>query len=58
MKELKEINPRHDGASKNKGQAMLISVIFFLFISLAITSGLVSPSVREFKIANDLIKSR
>ncbi len=28
---------------------MLMSVIFFLFISLAITTGLVSPSVREIK---------
>ena len=37
---------------------MLISVIFFLFISLAIISGLVSPSVREFKNANDSISSR
>ena len=36
---------------------MIISVVFFLFISLAIISGLVSPSVREFKIANDLLKS-
>src|SRR3989344_2622065 len=43
---------------KNSGQAMLISVIFFIFISLAIISGLVSPTVREFKIANDLIRSR
>ena len=42
---------------KNRGQAMIISVVFFLFISLAIISGLVSPSVREFKIANDLLKS-
>ncbi len=42
---------------KNGGQMMLISVIFFLFISLAIISGLVTPSVREFKISNDLIKS-
>ena len=37
---------------------MLISVVFFLFISLAIISGLVSPAVRQFKSANDLIKSR
>ncbi len=37
---------------------MIISIIFFLFISLAIILGLVSPSVREFKIGNDLIKSR
>jgi len=43
---------------KNSGQAMMISVVFFLFISLAIIAGLVSPSVREFKIAGDLIKSR
>ncbi len=42
----------------NSGQAMLISVIFFLFISLSIIAGLVSPSVREFKIANDAIHSR
>ncbi|MEK7588623.1 MAG: hypothetical protein AAB438_02280 [Patescibacteria group bacterium] len=40
------------------GQAMLISVIFFLFISLAIISGFVSPTIREFRITNDLIKSR
>lgn len=39
------------------GAAMLISVIFFLFISLAIISGLVSPAVREFKNSNNLIKS-
>lgn len=36
---------------------MLISVIFFLFISLAIIAGLVSPTVREFKTSSDLIKS-
>jgi hypothetical protein len=43
---------------KNTGQAMIISMIFFLFISIAIILGLVSPTIREFKIANDLIKSR
>lgn len=43
---------------RNGGQAMIVSVIFFLFISLAIISGLVSPSVREFKVASDLIKSK
>ena len=43
---------------RNTGAAMLISVIFFLFISLAIISGLVSPTVREFRNANNLIKSR
>lgn len=44
--------------NKQSGQAMLISVVFFLFISLAIIAGLVSPSVRQFKIASDLIYSR
>ncbi len=44
--------------NKQKGAAMLISVVFFLFISLAIVSGLVSPAVREFKISSDLIRSR
>jgi hypothetical protein len=34
---------------KNKGAAMLIVVFFFLFLSLAVISGLVSPSVRQFK---------
>jgi len=43
---------------RNRGQAMLISTIFFLFLSLAIIAGLVSPSIREFKISNDLMKSR
>ena len=43
---------------RNGGQAMLLSVIFFLSISLSIITGLVSPSVREFKIADDLINSR
>ena len=37
---------------------MLITVIFFLFISLAIIAGLVSPSVREFKIANVNLNSK
>lgn len=35
-----------------KGAAMLTSVIFFLFISLAIIAGLVSPSVRAYKIVS------
>jgi hypothetical protein len=37
---------------------MLISIIFFLFISLAIIAGLVSPSVREFKNANMSLNSK
>jgi hypothetical protein len=43
--------------NKQSGAAMLISVLFFLFISLAIITGLVGPTVQEFKISNDLIKS-
>ena len=37
---------------------MLISMVFLLFITLAIIAGLVGPSVREFKVANDYIRSR
>jgi hypothetical protein len=44
--------------NNQSGAAMLIAVIFFLFISLAIISGLVSPSVGEFKNAGDAIRSR
>ncbi len=42
---------------RNKGAAMLISVVFFLFISLAIVAGLVPPVVREFRIASNRISS-
>ena len=37
---------------------MLISVVFFLFISLAIIAGLVSPTVREFKNASVNLNSK
>ncbi|MEK9182613.1 MAG: hypothetical protein AAB809_00875 [Patescibacteria group bacterium] len=40
------------------GAAMLTSIVFFLFISLAIIFGLVTPSVRGFKISNDGIRSK
>jgi hypothetical protein len=43
---------------KNGGAAMLISVIFFLFISLAIIVGLVSPTVREFRNASVNLNSK
>lgn len=42
----------------NGGGAMLISVVFFLFISLAIISGLVSPTVREFRDASVGLSSK
>lgn len=37
---------------------MLISVVFFLFISLAIIAGLVSPTLREFRNANVNLNSK
>lgn len=37
---------------------MLIAVIFFLFISLAIISGLVSPTVRQYRNANISLNSK
>lgn len=43
---------------QNGGAAMLISVVFFLFLSLATVSGLVSPSLREFKDASVNLNSR
>ena len=44
--------------NRQSGFAVLTSVVFFLFISLAITSGLVSPTVRELKISGDLLNSK
>lgn len=44
--------------NSQSGAAMLISVIFFLFISLAIISGLVGPSIREFRNANVNLNSK
>lgn len=37
---------------------MLVSIIFFIFISLTIITGLTSPVVREFKNVTDLLHSR
>ena len=54
MRKLRKISK----INYQSGAAMLISVVFFLFISLAIISGLVSPTVREIKNANDYVKSR
>ncbi len=44
--------------NNQSGAAMLIAVVFFLFISLAIISGLVVPSVREFRNATANINSK
>ena len=42
----------------NGGQAMLVSIVFFLFISLAVISGLVLSPLREFKNANLNLNSK
>ena len=52
------MNKKYLHVNKQKGAAMLISVVFFLFISLAIISGLVVPTVREFKSANTNLNSK
>ncbi len=42
----------------NGGAAMMVLVFFFVFISLTILMGIVSPAVREFKITNDSFLSK
>ncbi len=44
--------------NNQSGAAMLTSVIFFLFITLAIISGLVGPTVSEFKSASFNLNSK
>ncbi|MEK7647296.1 MAG: hypothetical protein AAB378_02910 [Patescibacteria group bacterium] len=41
-----------------KGQALLITVVFFVFISLAMAFGVTSPAVKESVISRDLISSK
>jgi len=43
---------------KNKGAAMMIVVFFFMFISLTILVGIVTPVVRESRIAGDNFNSK
>lgn len=42
----------------NGGAAMMILVLFFVFISLTILMGVVTPTIREYKIAGDNFKSK
>lgn len=42
----------------NSGAAMIILVLFFVFISVTILIGIITPVVREFKIATDGFKSK
>ncbi|MEK7572329.1 MAG: hypothetical protein AAB493_00520 [Patescibacteria group bacterium] len=61
MKELlkkRKINKKSLPADRQSGAAMLVFIVFFLFISLAIIFGLVSPSIREFKNANMNLDSK
>lgn len=54
IRNSKFVIPRSD----KRGAAMMISVIIFLLGSLAIVLGIVTPAVREFNIAETMIKSR
>lgn len=55
---MNNMNLNFKKVKRNSGAAMLISVIFFIFISLAIIAGLVTPSVREFKNTNVNLNSK
>ena len=43
--------------TRQKGAAMLVFLVFVLFISLAIISGLASSSLRQFNLVNNLLRS-
>lgn len=43
---------------QNKGAALMILVLFFVFISVTILIGVITPTVREFKIATDNFQSK
>lgn len=43
---------------KNKGAAMMIVVFFFVFISLTILIGIITPVIREFKISSENFSSK
>ncbi len=44
--------------NNQKGAAMMILVFFFVFISLTILIGIVTPVVRDFKVAGSTLHSR
>ncbi len=52
------INKYKKEYKKNGGAAMMIIVFFFVFISLTILIGIVAPTIREFRIANDNFNSK
>ena len=43
---------------ENRGAAIMILVFFFLFISITVLAGIVTPVVREFKISTNSLKSK
>jgi len=47
-----------DKIKYNGGAAMMVLVIFFVLISLTILIGIVTPTVREYRIASDSFKSK
>lgn len=55
---MNKIFLKNKKVSRNSGNAMLVSVIFFVFISIAILLGLVSPTLRSFKDSKNLVNSK
>ncbi len=55
---IKSFMKKHKNINGQSGAAMLVVIVFFMFISLAIISGLVVPTVREFKAANVNLNSK
>lgn len=49
---------KNEKIKTNSGAAMIIVVFFFMFISLTILIGIVTPVVREFRIAKDNFDSK
>jgi len=45
-------------ATRSSGQAMLISVLFFLVISLVLVVGFANPVTREFRVAGNIFTSK
>jgi len=58
MKGFLEKEIRYKKRKNNRGQALLISVIFFLVIALVIIFGIIAPVVREARISRDILSSR
>jgi len=49
---------KKDKMEMNKGAAMMLVVFFFMFISLTILIGIITPVIREFKISTDNFNSK